>query len=449
MRAQTVQTATSVACLASGALMGAAFFQADQATTIAMAAGGGLLMVATSAWGIFFIRKAFSLVTSQALGDCEHYEKTGLTEFDNLGRRIIELKRDAAERERHFELEISTAKDEARKATEEELRGTPAVAAELNAVRGYLDGVAAGGKTASDGSTVPCVERIKQIIEGYREEVASNVGQVVSCSREIHRTTEDLVNGSESQASSVEKTTSLVEQISSRMLNVCDNADEASEASTKVQSAAEKGLEQFTDLIDEMNQIRNQAAARERKLQSLGQHTKEIETIVQTIGTLSSRTDLLALNASIESVRAGEHGRGFAVVAEEVRALSEQSARAVSDISARLEMIQLETHQSISVSSNEHDQIHQVIERVSDTLDALQAICEAAGESKEGLSLISAATSEQLELTQVMVEALQVSSETARVNRSRAEGAHWKAKSFSQLSEQLEAALSSLGNSNG
>ena len=190
-----------------------------------------------------------------------------------------------------------------------------------------------------------------------------------------------------------------------------------------------------------MKKIRNHAAARERKLQALGQHTKEIETIVQTIGTLSSRTDLLALNASIESVRAGEHGRGFAIVAEEVRALAEQSAQAVLDITRRIEMIQLETHQSITVASGEHDQMLVVIQRVTETLDSLQDICDAAGNSAEGLTEISSATNRQLQLTREIIIALERSTESSKRNRSRAEGANWTARTLGQVGEQLEESL--------
>ena len=204
---------------------------------------------------------------------------------------------------------------------------------------------------------------------------------------------------------------------------------------------AKSGLEQFKVLVDEMKQIRNHAAARERKLQTLGQHTKEIESIVQTIGTLSSRTDLLALNASIESVRAGEHGRGFAVVADEVRALAEQSAQAVLDITRRIEAIQLETHQSISVASGEHNQMHDVIKKVNETHESLQEICDAAVSSGDGLTAIANSTQKQLQLTREIVVALERSTETSRKNRSRAEGANWTAKTLQQIGEQLNASI--------
>ena len=151
------------------------------------------------------------------------------------------------------------------------------------------------------------------------------------------------------------------------------------------------------------------------------------------------------MNASIESVRAGEHGRGFALVAEEVRALSEQSAQAVADITARLELIQLETTQSLAMTGGEQTQLVRVIDRVSTSLEVLENICKASAESKSELDEIATNSDEQMKLAKDIVETLQKTAEVARINRSRAQGANWKAKTFGDLSAKIETTFQRFG----
>lgn len=69
-----------------------------------------------------------------------------------------------------------------------------------------------------------------------------------------------------------------------------------------------------------------------KSLERLSQITIEATSILKVVSDISSKTDLLALNASIEAARAGSYGKGFAIVAHEVSRLSEITQESISKI---------------------------------------------------------------------------------------------------------------------
>ncbi|QEG20660.1 methyl-accepting chemotaxis protein [Mariniblastus fucicola] len=446
MRLTVIQIVNTIVSVIAGVLLASAFSQTSLVMTAVFAASGVLVFFGSSVFSWMTVQTSFDSVVRQARDpQRDHFEKTMIHEFNALGRKMGDLRRENATRERQHEIEIAEAVSVARAEIRKEYEAAPSIEAQFRAIQGFLAGMDGHSSVGPDGQPLTCLQQLKRVFRRFQSDVGSELGVILGCGLEISRTTEELVTGSESQSEAFEKTNTLAEQLADRVGSICGHAIRTQEACKATRTAAEMGLSQVATLADEVQEVKKQSSLRERKLQALGQHAREVESILQTIGNLSSRTDLLALNASIESVRAGEHGRGFALVAEEVRALSEQSAQAVSDITARLELIQLETAQSLTMTTGEQTQLGQVFDRVTRSLEVLENICKASTASNSGLNEITLNSDEQMKLTQDIVETLQRTAETARINRSRAQGANWKAKSFGDLSAKIESTFTRFG----
>lgn len=285
---------------------------------------------------------------------------------------------------------------------------------------------------------------LRGLLGGLSRQADADLQQFLGFSAEIEQATNDIAAGAEEQTDAVSRTTTFVEQMSANIDTVSQNAGDAHAATLATRDSANEALELVQELVRGMERIRQHVQASERKLRALGERSHEIGSIVETIGTISSRTDLLALNASIESVRAGEHGRGFAVVADEVRSLAEQAAQATREVAGLIESVQFETQESIGVMAEEHSQVEAEVRRVQTAGQALDRISKTSTDSAAKVGEISQAAQQQLRLTQDVILAMERISEVARTSRSRAENARWTTKSLSKVAQQLEGSLAPL-----
>jgi methyl-accepting chemotaxis protein len=143
------------------------------------------------------------------------------------------------------------------------------------------------------------------------------------------------------------------------MNRVAQLAENSNKAASEASASTANAMTTVQTTVRGMDAIRETIGEMEKRIKRLGERSQEISQIVSLINTISERTHVLSLNASMQAAMAGEAGRGFAVVAEEVQRLAENSRQATAQIANLVQNIQIETNDTIATVNRTIDQVVQ------------------------------------------------------------------------------------------
>ncbi|HEY6924318.1 MAG TPA: methyl-accepting chemotaxis protein [Steroidobacteraceae bacterium] len=167
------------------------------------------------------------------------------------------------------------------------------------------------------------VNQLAQNMADVVMKVQSAAEEVWRGARELSQGNSNLAQRTQTQAASLERTTTLMATVTETAQNNAESAGQANKLATAARAQAEQGGQVVGAAVEAMAVINDSA--------------KRIADIITVIDEIAFQTNLLALNAAVEAARAGEQGRGFAVVAGEVRSLAGRSAAAAREIKALIE----------------------------------------------------------------------------------------------------------------
>ncbi len=171
--------------------------------------------------------------------------------------------------------------------------------------------------------------------------------QSASAASQVADAVTDVAAGSAQQVKGVTNTASTLETMSAGIEEAAATTGNVASSIEKTSDSTQAGLAAINKSVEQMSHIEKTVSSSAEVVSQLGERSKDIGQIVETISNIAGQTNLLALNAAIEAARAGEQGRGFAVVADEVRKLAEQSNDAAKKIAEMIDEIQKDTDSAV------------------------------------------------------------------------------------------------------
>ncbi|MCO8124662.1 methyl-accepting chemotaxis protein [Stieleria sp. TO1_6] len=290
-----------------------------------------------------------------------------------------------------------------------------------------------------DGNDSADIGEFKAILGGLGRSLNDLMSQVEKDLVEIGRCNSDLNNAKQSEATY--RTTSLLQNLTNGVERVIDRCGQLQQQIGAAEKSVAKAIEKTELLFDGVQRIRTCSETSKKKLRSLGDPTRQISNIVGTITDIAARTEMLALNASIESIRAGEHGRGFAVVAEEVRKLAEQTAHSAREIGVLAESLEMQTSDSIAVLAREQSEVESDIEVVLAIREMLNELSQVTAAGMFVVSDLSQQGDQQHNLVQGLAGGIDSIANANQAGRKRADHASWAIKSLAKTAIDLDVSI--------
>ena len=293
------------------------------------------------------------------------------------------------------------------------------------------------------------LERTLVRIQSFGTDVAASTQEINASVSEVEDASEQVSSSMTDVAADADRQHDQLDEVAGEMSTLSATIEEVASASTEVAStsdeAAERGREgreSARAALDEMDAIREQTRVTVAEVEELNDEMAEIGEIVDLITEIAERTNLLALNASIEAAGAGAAGEGFAVVADEIKTLAGEASEATGRIERLIAEIQAAAAGTVDDMREVGSRVSTGTDTVSASLTALDDIVDGIEDANSGVQEIDHATTEQANSTEGVLalvdEASSLSDRTSDEVSSVSAAAEEQTASLSEVSRSID-----------
>lgn len=344
-----------------------------------------------------------------------------------LQERQLQLEKEQAEAERHRREELEQA-----------------IFTLVNEIEEAADGNLLVRASLSSEETSTIADLFNAVIESLRDialQVKESSSQVSDALGTNEQSIRQLAEQAAEDAEEIRTMLGSVEQMAQSVQQVAGSARQAAAIADDAYSTVQEGSSAMDETVNSILSLRSTVGETAKKMKRLGESSQKISQVVALIDEIALKTNLLAINASVEASRAGEQGQGFTVVAEQVGALAEQSAAATKEIAQIVASIQAETQEVAVAMEGGIAQVVDSTNLVETTKNRLQKVLEKSQDINHLMQSISETTISQAKTSKVVTRLMQAVTQTSEERSAFSRQVAQAMQDTAQVAKALESAV--------
>lgn len=251
--------------------------------------------------------------------------------------------------------------------------------------------------TQSLGSIVGKIRNSSDTMSSNSYELNDTSSQTLDANNEISKAVEDVAEGSTGMAASISKINENLLEMSNETKDINASVDEIKNQTTAVQDSSKIMNDKIKSMQDSSHKMDEGISAISKRIETVNTTVDKVSNIVSVIEEISSETNLLSLNASIEAARAGDAGKGFAVVAQEIRVLSDNTNTELENIKQIISSLVEECRYCVQASGT-------IVEDNAKQKEEIKAVLDEFGSLDEQIQKTAEKADEIEELVTAMIE---------------------------------------------
>ena len=247
------------------------------------------------------------------------------------------------------------------------------------------------------GSIVGKIRNSSDTMSSNSYELNDTSSQTLAANNEISKAVEDVAEGSTGMAASISKINENLLEMSNETKDINASVDEIKNQTVAVQDSSKIMNDKIKSMQDSSHKMDEGISAISKRIETVNTTVDKVSNIVSVIEEISSETNLLSLNASIEAARAGDAGKGFAVVAQEIRVLSDNTNTELENIKQIISSLVEECRYCVQASGT-------IVEDNAKQKEEIKAVLDEFGSLDEQIQKTAEKADEIEELVTAMIE---------------------------------------------